>query len=85
MALARALAISPDLLLLDEPLSNLDAKLLETLRFELREILRAVEGRAVAAARACRFGPSTCTCSRGRAITTEFRRRSSASNSSALN
>ena len=44
MALARALAlaISPDLLLLDEPLSNLDAKLRETLRFELREILREV-------------------------------------------
>jgi putative spermidine/putrescine transport system ATP-binding protein len=42
VALARALAISPSLLLLDEPLSNLDAKLRETLRFELREILRSV-------------------------------------------
>jgi ABC-type Fe3+/spermidine/putrescine transport system ATPase subunit len=42
VALARALAISPKLLLLDEPLSNLDAKLRETLRVELREILRAV-------------------------------------------
>jgi ABC-type Fe3+/spermidine/putrescine transport system ATPase subunit len=42
VALARALAISPKLLLLDEPLSNLDAKLRETLRIELREILRAV-------------------------------------------
>jgi ABC-type Fe3+/spermidine/putrescine transport system ATPase subunit len=43
VALARALAISPKLLLLDEPLSNLDAKLRETLRVELREILRAVD------------------------------------------
>src|SRR6266568_4019521 len=42
VALARALAISPKLLLLDEPLSNLDAKLRETLRIELREILRVV-------------------------------------------
>jgi ABC-type Fe3+/spermidine/putrescine transport system ATPase subunit len=42
VALARALAISPKLLLLDEPLSNLDAKLRETLRVELRDILRAV-------------------------------------------
>jgi len=42
VALARALAISPKLLLLDEPLSNLDAKLREALRIELREILRVV-------------------------------------------
>jgi ABC-type Fe3+/spermidine/putrescine transport system ATPase subunit len=42
IAIARALAISPQLLLLDEPLSNLDAKLREALRVDLREILRAV-------------------------------------------
>jgi iron(III) transport system ATP-binding protein len=38
VALARNLAYRPDVLLLDEPLSNLDSKLRERLRFELREI-----------------------------------------------
>ncbi len=42
VALARALAIAPRLLLLDEPLSNLDAKLRGTLQQELREILTRV-------------------------------------------
>jgi iron(III) transport system ATP-binding protein len=40
VALARALAPTPDLVLLDEPFSNLDASLRERLRGEVREILR---------------------------------------------
>jgi len=40
VALARSLAIRPDVLLLDEPLSNLDAKLREEVRIEIRELQR---------------------------------------------
>ncbi len=40
VALARAIAYPVDLLLLDEPLSNVDAKLRESLRIELRNLQR---------------------------------------------
>ncbi len=42
VAIARALVIAPPVLLLDEPLSNLDAKLREEMQFELRRIQRKV-------------------------------------------
>ena len=40
MALARALAAKPQLLLLDEPLSALDAKIRASLRNEIRDVQR---------------------------------------------
>ncbi|MEV5172552.1 ABC transporter ATP-binding protein [Streptomyces flaveolus] len=47
LALARALVTRPELMLLDEPLSNLDAKLRETMRFELKRLQRELSLTAI--------------------------------------
>lgn len=70
VALARALAPKPDLLLLDEPFSNLDIDAREKLAFELRDILKAAgrtallvtHNQAEAFAIADRIGVMQCQC-----------------------
>jgi iron(III) transport system ATP-binding protein len=47
VALARALAPRPELILLDEPFSNLDATLRQQIRTEVREILRRASATAI--------------------------------------
>jgi iron(III) transport system ATP-binding protein len=43
VSLARSLVVEPKVLLFDEPLSNLDAKLREEMRFEIRDLQRRLD------------------------------------------
>jgi ABC-type Fe3+/spermidine/putrescine transport system ATPase subunit len=47
VSLARAIAVHPSLLLLDEPLSNLDTKLRQEIRLEIRKLQQELEQTAV--------------------------------------
>jgi iron(III) transport system ATP-binding protein len=70
VALARALAPRPDVILLDEPFSNLDQALRTQLRGEVREILRQAQATAIFVTHdqdeALTIADDVCVMSRGR-------------------
>ena len=70
VALARSLATGPEVVLLDEPLSALDAKLRQELRIELKQILDAVGATTIVVTHdqeeAMSLGDTVIVMSRGR-------------------
>ena len=72
VALARALATEPEIVLLDEPLSALDAKLRQELRLELKQILTAVHATTIVVTHdqeeAMSLGDSVVVMNQGRII-----------------
>ena len=65
MALARALAVEPDCLLLDEPLSNLDAKLRLEMRSEIRRICKTTGFTTIYVTHDQKEAPERCRPHRG--------------------
>ena len=86
VALARALAGDADLILFDEPLSNVDAKVREQLRFELLSMQRELGFAAIYVthdqAEAMELAHRSPSCARGRSRSRARRRRSTSSRAS---
>jgi iron(III) transport system ATP-binding protein len=74
VAMARAMVTEPKILLMDEPLSNLDARLREQMRVELRKITKAIGVTTLYVthdqAEALSLGDKVCVMNRGEILQT---------------